>query len=162
MSIRFRELSASILKADEGLHGLFFNVHGSVHRRYFRFDIFPTRYNITQFIYFWTTALHVSGGISTHYCTTATGCLPNCSWQIYHHHHHHHIFVLKDWAIKDSGVNDTRIPARSHADRNVSTSQLVTIQLPNKLLCMRLPRVAPRRVLNRRRSRRNHNSEGNK
>jgi hypothetical protein len=48
------------------------------------FDIFPTRCNITQFIYFWTT-LHVSGGISTHYCTTATGCLPNCSWQTYHH-----------------------------------------------------------------------------
>ena len=31
------------------------------------FDIFPTRCNITQFIYFWKTALHVSGGISTHH-----------------------------------------------------------------------------------------------
>ena len=27
--------------------------------------MFPTRCNITQFIYFWKTALHVSGGIST-------------------------------------------------------------------------------------------------
>ena len=31
------------------------------------FDIFPTRCNITQYIYFWKTALHVSGGISTHH-----------------------------------------------------------------------------------------------
>ena len=31
------------------------------------FDIFPTRCNITQFIYFWKTALHVSGDISTHH-----------------------------------------------------------------------------------------------
>ena len=31
------------------------------------FDIFPTRYNITQFIYFWKTVLHVSSGISTHH-----------------------------------------------------------------------------------------------
>ena len=31
------------------------------------FDIFPTRCNITQFIYFWKTALRVSGGISTHH-----------------------------------------------------------------------------------------------
>jgi len=31
------------------------------------FEIFPTRRNITQFIYFWKTALHVSGGISTHH-----------------------------------------------------------------------------------------------
>ena len=30
-------------------------------------DIFPTRCDITQFIYFWKTALHVSGGISTHH-----------------------------------------------------------------------------------------------
>jgi len=28
--------------------------------------MFPTRCNFTQFIYFWKTALHVSGGISTH------------------------------------------------------------------------------------------------
>ena len=31
------------------------------------FDRFPTRCNITQFIYFWITALHISGGISTHH-----------------------------------------------------------------------------------------------
>ena len=42
-----------------------FNVQGSVHHKYP--DIFPTRCNITQFIYFWKTALHVSGGISTHH-----------------------------------------------------------------------------------------------
>ena len=30
-------------------------------------DIFPTRCNITHFIYFWKTALHVSGGTSTHH-----------------------------------------------------------------------------------------------
>ena len=44
-----------------------FNVQGSVHRKYIPLDIFPTRCNITQFIYFWKTALHVSGGISTHH-----------------------------------------------------------------------------------------------
>ena len=38
-----------------------------MHRTYIPFDIFPTRCNITQFIYFWKTALHVSGGISTYY-----------------------------------------------------------------------------------------------
>jgi len=37
-----------------------------VHSKY-SFDIFPTRCNITQFIYFWKTALHVSGGISSHH-----------------------------------------------------------------------------------------------
>jgi len=37
-----------------------------VHRKYVPLDIFP-RCNITQFIYFWKTALHVSGGISTHH-----------------------------------------------------------------------------------------------
>ena len=31
------------------------------------FDIFPKKCNITQFIYFWKPALHVSGGISTHH-----------------------------------------------------------------------------------------------
>jgi hypothetical protein len=31
------------------------------------FGIFPTRCNITQFIYFCKTALHVSGGNSTHH-----------------------------------------------------------------------------------------------
>jgi len=30
------------------------------------FDVFPTRCKIIQFIYFWKSALHVSGGISTH------------------------------------------------------------------------------------------------
>jgi len=39
---------------------------GSVHHKY-PFDIFPTRSNITQLIYFWKTALRVSGGISTHH-----------------------------------------------------------------------------------------------
>jgi hypothetical protein len=38
-----------------------------VHRKYIPIDIFPTRCNITQFIYFWKTALHGSGGISTHH-----------------------------------------------------------------------------------------------
>ena len=46
-----------------------FDVHGSVHRKYtyIRFDIFPTKCNFTQFIYFWKTAIHVSGGIFTHH-----------------------------------------------------------------------------------------------
>ena len=30
-------------------------------------DTFPTRCNITQSIYFWKTALHVSGSISPHH-----------------------------------------------------------------------------------------------
>ena len=38
-----------------------------MHRKYIPFDIFPTRCNITQFIYFWKTALYVSGGIPTHH-----------------------------------------------------------------------------------------------
>ena len=38
-----------------------------MHRKYIPIDIFPTRCNITQFIYFWKTALHGSGGISTHH-----------------------------------------------------------------------------------------------
>ena len=29
--------------------------------------IFPTRCNITQFIYFWKTSISISGGISTHH-----------------------------------------------------------------------------------------------
>jgi len=37
-----------------------------MHRKYIPRDIFP-RCNITQFIYFWKTALHVLGGISTHH-----------------------------------------------------------------------------------------------
>ena len=44
-----------------------FNVQGSVHRKYIPFDIFPTRCNVIQFVYFWKTALHVSGGVSTHH-----------------------------------------------------------------------------------------------
>jgi len=44
-----------------------FKVPGSVHRKYIPFDIFPTRCNFTQLIYFWKTAVHVSGGISTHH-----------------------------------------------------------------------------------------------
>ena len=36
-------------------------------RHKYPFDIFPTRCNITQFIYLWKTALHVSGGISIHH-----------------------------------------------------------------------------------------------
>ena len=35
-----------------------------MHRNYIPFDIFPTRCNVTQFIYFWKTALHVSDGTS--------------------------------------------------------------------------------------------------
>ena len=38
-----------------------------MHRKYIPFDICATRCNITQFIYFWKTALRVSGGISTHH-----------------------------------------------------------------------------------------------
>jgi len=38
-----------------------------MHRKYIPFDIFPTRCNFTQFIYFWKTALHVSGSISTYH-----------------------------------------------------------------------------------------------
>ena len=38
-----------------------------MHRKYIPFDIFPTRCNITQLIYFWKTVLHISGGISTHH-----------------------------------------------------------------------------------------------
>jgi len=38
-----------------------------MHPKYIPFYIFPTRCNFTQFIYFWKTALHVSGGIFTHH-----------------------------------------------------------------------------------------------
>jgi len=38
-----------------------------VQRKYIPFDIFPSRCSITQFIYFWKTALHISGGISIHH-----------------------------------------------------------------------------------------------
>ena len=75
-------------------HFLKFYVQGSIHRKHIRFDIqgglnmtgtdlcvnkckqslsylnhlvFPTRCKFTQFIYFWKTALHVSGGIFTHH-----------------------------------------------------------------------------------------------
>jgi len=53
----------------------FFNVQGSVHRMYIPFDIFPTRCNITQFIYFWETALHVSGGISLPFIRSTHNCI---------------------------------------------------------------------------------------
>jgi len=46
---------------------LIINVQRSVHRKCIPSDIFPTRCNITQFIYFWKTALHISGGVSTHH-----------------------------------------------------------------------------------------------
>ena len=49
------------------VHFVEFNVQGSVHHKYVPFDTFPTRCNITQFIYFWKSALHVSCGISTHH-----------------------------------------------------------------------------------------------
>jgi len=48
-----------------------FEVHGSVHRKYMYVcmyvysNIYPTRCNVTRFIYILGTALHVSGGIST-------------------------------------------------------------------------------------------------
>ena len=35
--------------------------------RYITFEIFPTRCNVTQYIYFWKTALHVPGRISTYH-----------------------------------------------------------------------------------------------
>ena len=38
-------------------------------------DIFPTRCNITQFIYFWKTILHVSGVIFTHRQEHTQPCL---------------------------------------------------------------------------------------
>jgi hypothetical protein len=34
---------------------------------YIPFDTFPTRCIFTRFIYFWKSALHVWGGISTHH-----------------------------------------------------------------------------------------------
>ena len=40
-----------------------FSVQGYAHRK-LPFDIFPTKCNVTQFIYFWKSTLHVSGGIS--------------------------------------------------------------------------------------------------
>ena len=43
------------------------NVQRSVLRKYFPFDTFLTRCKFTQFIYFWKTALHVSGSICTHH-----------------------------------------------------------------------------------------------
>ena len=38
-----------------------------MYRKYIPFDMFPTRCNVTQFIYFWKTALHVSGVVSIHH-----------------------------------------------------------------------------------------------
>jgi len=42
-------------------------LHTNQSRSYLNHLVFPTRCNITQFIYFWKTALHVSGSISTHH-----------------------------------------------------------------------------------------------
>ena len=36
-------------------------------RSYLNHPVYPTRCNVTQFIYLWKTAVHVSGGISTHH-----------------------------------------------------------------------------------------------
>ena len=44
-----------------------FTIQGSVHHKCIPFDIFQKRCKITQFIYFWKTALYVSRGISTHH-----------------------------------------------------------------------------------------------
>ena len=41
--------------------------HYFIYRPRIPFDAFPTRCNITQYTYFWKTALHVSGGVSTHH-----------------------------------------------------------------------------------------------
>ena len=66
-----RHISGNVIRIDFGiqltLKGIFVNVQGSVLRRYILFDILPNRCNITQFIYFWKTALHISGGVSTHH-----------------------------------------------------------------------------------------------
>ena len=71
-----------------------FNVQGSVHRKYIPFDIYPTRCNITQFIYFWKTGLHVSDGISAHHqehtqlylSVNKVMCTPDDGWR-YHPKH---------------------------------------------------------------------------
>ena len=42
-------------------------IYSEVNNVIFFFYIFPTSCNITQFIYFWKTAPHVSGDISTHH-----------------------------------------------------------------------------------------------
>ena len=41
--------------------------YDSTYTHYIPLHIFPATCNITQFIYFWKTALHVSGGISTYH-----------------------------------------------------------------------------------------------
>ena len=55
------------MRLRQKLFFFFFYVQRSVHHKYIPFDIFPTRCNITHFIYFWKTALRVSGGISAHH-----------------------------------------------------------------------------------------------
>jgi len=50
-----------------------------MHRKYILFGIFPTRCNFAQFIYFGTSALHVSGGISTNHRSTY-----NCIYSIWY------------------------------------------------------------------------------
>ena len=42
----------SILVGSRCIRSFFFNTQGSVHRKYIPTDIFPTRCNITPFIYF--------------------------------------------------------------------------------------------------------------
>jgi hypothetical protein len=45
----------------------YFSVHGSVHRKNILIHIYPTRCNVTQLRFYPETALHVSGGTSTHH-----------------------------------------------------------------------------------------------
>ena len=67
-TVRYTNIqNVSSFLSEVSLRFLKFYIQGSVHRKYIPLDIFPTRCNITQFIYFWKTALHVSGGISTHH-----------------------------------------------------------------------------------------------
>jgi len=56
-----------VASAMAAFSNLEFDVQGSVHLKYIRFDLFPTRCNFTQFIYFWKTALYVSDGIFAHH-----------------------------------------------------------------------------------------------
>ena len=44
-------------------------------------NIFPMICNFTQFIYFWKTALHVSGGIFTHHQSTY---VYNCIYSVWY------------------------------------------------------------------------------
>ena len=57
------EHHSNAYKITDGL----FDVQRSMHRKYVPFDIFPMRCHFTQFMYFWKTAPHFSGGIFTHH-----------------------------------------------------------------------------------------------